>query len=227
MPGTSPTIYRASLPTDAPATFTGLFGAGKRLTRARYPNCDDITGPSCYTLNASGPTAARVRSPTHDLFDDPGAENLEVKNLNGVDMFGDASSDDAPAHGPHGASDGTLPAGRNLSLVVEHPDYAWRCHEDCGWQAYSKWRGVVCEQPDACRMDPVHNEPYWDQQVSAGFHWNATTKHSGTWHSGPEPCLYDGGVHMCLCVISVFVISVRAHMCLCVFWAVSLCVVAG
>jgi hypothetical protein len=36
----------------------------------------------------------------------PGALNLEVKNKHGVDMFAD-EYDNAQAHGPHGASDGT------------------------------------------------------------------------------------------------------------------------
>jgi hypothetical protein len=71
----------------------------------------------------------------------------------------------------------------NKTLTVEHPDYAWRCHEDCGWQAYSKWHGTVCDGrrgsidgPTVCRMDPTHNEPYWDQQVSGGFYYNASAK---------------------------------------------------
>ena len=85
----------------------------------------------------SGPTS-NPNAPTHDLKTDAGAFNLEVKNQHGVDMFAD-DHDNAPATGPHGASDGTLPPGENLTLTVEHPDYAWRCHEDCGWVAYSKW----------------------------------------------------------------------------------------
>ena len=156
--GSSPQIYRAKLPARAPATFTGLFGVSGRLTRARYPNCADIHSASCFTLNASGPTAASVQSPTRDIMGVADAVNLEVVNARGIDMFGDASSDDARASGPHGASDATLAPGTNLTLVVDHPDYAWRCHEDCGWEAYSKWRGVECTTA-ACRMDASHNEP--------------------------------------------------------------------
>ena len=37
-----------------------------------------------------------------------------------------------------------------------------------------RWRDVECDHPALCRMDPSANEPYWDQQVSAGFHYNAT-----------------------------------------------------
>ena len=91
----------------------------------------------CSEARASGPTS-NPNAPTHDLKTDAGAFNLEVKNQHGVDMFAD-DHDNAPATGPHGASDGTLPPGENLTLTVEHPDYAWRCHEDCGWVAYSKW----------------------------------------------------------------------------------------
>lgn len=67
-------------------------------------------------------------------------------------------------------------AGVYQTIVVDHPDYAWRCHEDCGWQAYSKWRGTVCDivNQSACRMDSTYNEPYWDQQVSGAFHYNNT-----------------------------------------------------
>ena len=152
-----PTVYRAALPPSAPSGIIGLFANGRRLTRARYPNCADITGVECYTLNASGPTS-NPNAPTHDLKTDAGAFNLEVKNQHGVDMFAD-DHDNAPATGPHGASDGTLPPGENLTLTVEHPDYAWRCHEDCGWVAYSKWcaasgtqspeRALTCRCPQA------------------------------------------------------------------------------
>ena len=100
--------------------------------------------------------------------------NLEVRNQHGVDMFAD-KWDNAPATGPHGASDGTLPLGVNLTLTVQHPDYAWRCHDDCGWVAYSKWRGNICNA-SVCRFDATFNEPYWDQQVSGGFYYNATAK---------------------------------------------------
>ena len=44
-------------------------------------------------------------------------------------------------------------------------------------------RGVVCDGrlgsadgPPLCRMDPTHNEPYWDQQVSGGFYYNHTAQ---------------------------------------------------
>ena len=83
-------------PGGATATyFTGLFtghttllGPGRRLTRARFPNCEDITGNGCFTLNASGPTPGTVKSPTHDLLTGPGgAENLAVINTRGFDMF--------------------------------------------------------------------------------------------------------------------------------------------
>ena len=56
----------------------------------------------------------------------------QVVNQHGVDMFAD-KYDNAHAVGPHGASDGSLPPGTNLTLRVNHPDYAWRCHEDRGW----------------------------------------------------------------------------------------------
>jgi len=126
-------VYKAALQQPLPSgvsTFPGLFRDGRRLTRARFPNCADITGTSCYTLNASGPAGrSQPRAPVHDLANEPGSQNLEVMNEHGVDMFADLY-DSAPAAGPHGASDGTI-AG-NLTVVVQHPDYAWRCHEDCG-----------------------------------------------------------------------------------------------
>lgn len=84
------------------APFTGLFANGKRLTRARYPNCPDITGTDCYLLNASGATS-NPKTPTAAITDIPGGINLEVKNEHGVDMFAD-TSDSAQAYGPHGAS---------------------------------------------------------------------------------------------------------------------------
>lgn len=126
-------VYKAALQRPLPQgihTFPGLFRDGRRLTRARYPNCADITSTSCYTLNASGPAGKKQpRAPLHDLADEPGSMNLEVMNEHGVDMFADLY-DNAPATGPHGASDGTI--STNLTIVVQHPDYAWRCHEDCG-----------------------------------------------------------------------------------------------
>ena len=54
VPGTNPSQYKAALgasPTGGAVSFSGLFSNGKRLTRARFPNCDDITGTLCYTLN--------------------------------------------------------------------------------------------------------------------------------------------------------------------------------
>ena len=56
--GAGVAVYKTKLPPALLATeFVGLFADGKRLPRARYPNCDDITGVNCYTLNASGPTS--------------------------------------------------------------------------------------------------------------------------------------------------------------------------
>jgi hypothetical protein len=195
-PGARVPVYKATLSAALMSKFkgglfTGMFTEGRmnesetqstqsrtRLVRARYPNCEDITGTGCFTLNASGAIKSGVTAPTHDIADDPRHMNLDVVNENGVDMFAD-KWDNAKSTGPHGASDGTLAAGQNLSLIVEHPDYAWRCHEDCGWQAYSKWRGRICDGKQGkatidCRMDPTHNMPYWDQQVSSGFYYNAT-----------------------------------------------------
>eukprot|EP00041_Stephanoeca_diplocostata_P020313 m.452328 g.452328 ORF g.452328 m.452328 type:complete len:998 (+) comp21539_c0_seq2:36-3029(+) len=194
------TAYKTTLTAPLPRgfnTFTGLFRNGRRLTRARFPNCADITGTSCYTLNASGPAGkVQPRQPTHPLKQDSVQNfNLEVVNRNGVDMFADAY-DSAPATGPNGASDGTLlNSGANKSIVVDHPDYAWRCHEDCGWVAYSKWRGTVCDivNQSVCRMDSTYNEPYWDQQVSGAFHYNNTDA-SWTPRSWAHPG--TGVVHM-------------------------------
>lgn len=178
----APLIYRARLPLGFPRRFMGLFANGVRLTRARYPNCADITGHDCYTLNASGPTSGPT-APTHDLKSEAVGYNVEVINQHGVDMFADRW-DNARGDGPHGASDGTLPSGTSLTLHVEHPDYAWRCHEDCGWVAYSKWRGVICDgrelntssglEVPLCRHTSTFNEPYWNQQVSGGFYFNGT-----------------------------------------------------
>ena len=65
-------VYRADLPKGSDFSFIkGLFllpasnteatlprvpAVGERMTRARYPNCDDITGVNCYLLNTSGST---------------------------------------------------------------------------------------------------------------------------------------------------------------------------
>ena len=92
--------YKAALPAAAAAAlgngFTGLFGAGQRLTRARYPNCDDITGAACFSLNSSGPVAGGSAPPMADVLTVPGGTNLEVRNPRGVDMFA-TDTDNAPA----------------------------------------------------------------------------------------------------------------------------------
>jgi hypothetical protein len=175
-------LYKAKLPAsfNNGHSFTGLFWNGSRLTRARYPNCVDITGTECYTLNASGHTFD-LRTPTRSL--NTTEYNLNVVNQDGVDMFADY---DAKSDGtPHGASDSTVLPGEKSTLTVEHADYAWRCHEDCGWGAFSKWQNQVCPasvngagdwNSGACRMDPTFNEPFWDQQVSGGFFFNVTAK---------------------------------------------------
>ena len=66
------TIYRATLTKPLPPNmtaegFTGLFAANRRMTRARYPNCPDITGTDCYLLNASGKVGKDPVAPAHDL----------------------------------------------------------------------------------------------------------------------------------------------------------------
>ena len=64
-----PQLYKAQLPAGIDFSFIkGLFlvpsadetaapptvsAVGSRMTRARYPNCDDITGVNCYLLNTS------------------------------------------------------------------------------------------------------------------------------------------------------------------------------
>lgn len=188
--------YKARLRQPLPSgitTFTGLFRDGERLTRARFPNCADITSSSCYTLNASGPAGKSPQAPMTALADMPGAMNLEVMNQNGVDMFAD-TSDSAQATGPHGASDGTL-GKANLTIEVDHPDYAWRCHEDCGWVAYSKWRSMICDatDPNGCRFDQTYNQQYWNQQVSGGFFYNASDE---TWTPRQWSNPSTGVVHM-------------------------------
>tara|TARA_B110000208_G_C11734023_1_gene417462 strand:+ start:105 stop:1511 length:1407 start_codon:yes stop_codon:yes gene_type:complete len=155
--------FKAELPAALAAKFkgvrpfSGLFGNGRRLTRARYPNCLDIAGTNCFTLNASGATPGGPTAPQHAYSDEAwsaGGVNVEVANQHGVDMFADGW-DNAQAVGPHGATDASHAAlGKNISLVVEHPDYAWRCHEDCGWVAYSKWRGMVSEWE--CNISSAH-----------------------------------------------------------------------
>ena len=159
-----------------------------RLPRARYPNCDSITGTDCYLLNASGPSSGPNSHNVH-ISSIPGAYNLDVVNQHGVDMFAD-TSDNAQSTGPHGGADGTLPWNTSRKLVVQHADFAWRCHEDCGWGAFAHWQNTVCrnatEPPPsrsygdppttACRHDMTYNEPFWDQQVSGGFFYNSTAK---------------------------------------------------
>ena len=107
----------------------------------------------------------------------------------GVDMFAD-KWDNAPSTGPHGGADGTLPRNTTRKLVVQHDDFAWRCHEDCGWGAFAHWQSTVCRNASeppaprsygdppttACRHDITYNEPFWDQQVSGGFYYNGTAK---------------------------------------------------
>lgn len=118
--------FKAALPAPLPqgmSSFTGLFRDGRRLTRARFPNCADVTSTSCYTLNASGPAGTSPNAPMTPLQNTPGSMNLEVMNQNGVDMFADGP-DDAKATGPHGASDGTL-GHTNLTIVVDHPGGCW------------------------------------------------------------------------------------------------------
>ena len=98
----------------------------------------DISGTQCFTLNASGPAGRSPRAPTHPIEQDRGhMMNLMVMNEHGVDMFADAA-DDAKAVRPHGASDGTVHGNR--TVVVRHPDYAWRCHGSCGCAACATHR---------------------------------------------------------------------------------------
>ena len=182
-----PAVFRAALPPELVATkFVGLTADGVRLPRARYPNCADITGTDCYRLNASAPTSS-PQAPTIALSDVPGGMNLNVVNQNGIDMFADRWDNDQ-SEGAHGASDSTLPKHTNRTIVVQHPDFAWRCHEDCGWVAYSHWKSNLCvaegSTPPArkygdapktgCRHDTTYNDNYWQQDVSGGFLYNAT-----------------------------------------------------
>ena len=63
-------VYRTVIPSGlvpVGQSFTGLFwgnfsdaSPSKRLTRARYPNCADITGTDCFQLNASAAIKGRV-----------------------------------------------------------------------------------------------------------------------------------------------------------------------
>ena len=182
-----PAVFRAVLPPDLVATkFVGLTADGVRLPRARYPNCADITGTDCYRLNASAPTSS-PQAPTVALSDITGGMNLNVVNQNGIDMFADRWDNDQ-SEGAHGASDSTLPKHTNRTVVVQHPDFAWRCHEDCGWVAYSHWKSNLCvaegSAPPArrygdapktgCRHDTTYNDNYWQQDVSGGFLYNVT-----------------------------------------------------
>ena len=133
------TVYRSVVPLNlvpAGESFTGLFGgnvstAGSRLTRARYPNCADIAGTDCFILNASSAIKGRVTSPTENLFQaQRGSENLNVVNQNGFDMFAQGAPDAQKRDNSwgHGASDGCVSEG-NRTVVVQHPDWAWRCNE--------------------------------------------------------------------------------------------------
>eukprot|EP00040_Diaphanoeca_grandis_P044659 m.13136 g.13136 ORF g.13136 m.13136 type:complete len:937 (+) comp9607_c0_seq1:64-2874(+) len=124
---------------------------GERLTRARYPNCDDITGVNCYTLNASGPTG----NPNAPLTSAP--KNVEVVNQHGYWMT-------------NGSTGMTT---NNITVEVEHSDVAWRCPRDCGWVEYSQYRTQLCSS-EVCRFDQTHNVQYWGQQVSGGFYFNNT-----------------------------------------------------
>jgi hypothetical protein len=157
------TVYKAALTAplaNGALTFNGLFGlspaaaatasAGDRLTRARYPNCADIAGPSCYLLNATGAAGKSPTAPVTSVADIPGAINVEVKNQHGFDMFAYKSDTPVTAAGPNGASDGTLPPGVNISLTVDHPDFAWRC-VDCGFGGFSEWRSYTSAAPDHVR----------------------------------------------------------------------------
>lgn len=185
MPGSGAKAFKAALPSSVSAQlggsggFTGLFGAGKRLTRARYPNCDDITGPACFSLNASGAVEGGTPVAMTDVTSVPGGANLQVQNQNGFDMFA-PSTDQARATGPRGASDGTLLPGVNRTLVVDHPDYAWRCHDDSTFgSGFSTWRSYVPTAThkgaaDDARFDGTFNEPFWDTQVSYGLRFNST-----------------------------------------------------
>ena len=207
-----PPIYRAALPAALLATkFVGLTADGVQLPRARYPNCDDITGTDCYLLNASAPTSS-PQAPAIALKDIPGGMNLDVVNQNGIDMFADRWDNDQ-SEGAHGASDSTLPKGTNKTVVVHHPDFAWRCHEDCGWVAYSHWKSNLCtaegsaplarsygDPPqNGCRHDTSFNDNYWQQQVSGGFFYNATapaTHWAPGWTSQTWADPSTGVVHM-------------------------------
>ena len=184
--------FKAALPAAAAAqlaggSFTGLFGDGKRLTRARYPNCDDLNGASCFSLNASGAMTGGTPFPMTDVTSVSGGVNLQVQNQHGIDIFA-PSTDSAPATGPRGASDGTLSNGTTLTLVVDHPDYAWRCHDDSTFgSGFSTWRSYVPSTNESgsgaagvtnpslhSRFDGAYNEQFWDTQVSYGLTFNAT-----------------------------------------------------
>eukprot|EP01043_Picozoa_sp_COSAG02_P057987 COSAG02_NODE_7136_length_3163_cov_1.512728_3_plen_408_part_01 len=147
--GQSVQMYRADLPAGSDFSFIkGLFllpaasdteqtvteteavhTVGNRMTRARYPNCDDITGVNCYLLNTSGSTG-QPQVPTQ-----PAPHNVNVTNQNGKWMtFGASNLSSTPP-----------------VLTVEHSDIAWRCPGDCGWKAFSNWQAQQCYTPEACR----------------------------------------------------------------------------
>lgn len=76
-------VWRAELPKSVLETkFVGLFADGVRLPRARYPNCADITGVDCYTLNASSATSSPntpLQHLSNGIIGDVGY-NLDVRN---------------------------------------------------------------------------------------------------------------------------------------------------
>ena len=150
-------VYRADLPkgsdfsfikglfllpaSNTEATLPGVSAVGQRMTRARYPNCDDITGVDCYTLNTSGSTG-QPAVPTQ-----PAPHNVNVTNQNGKWMtFGSSNLSSTPP-----------------LLTVQHSDIAWRCPHDCGWEAFSNWQAQQCYTPEACRFDQTHNTQFWGQ----------------------------------------------------------------
>ena len=150
---------------------------GERMTRARYPNCDDITGVNCYTLNTSGSTG-QPQVPTQ-----PAPRNVNVTNQDGKWMtFGSSNLSSTPS-----------------VLAVQHSDIAWRCPDDCGWEAFSNWQAQQCYTPEACRFDQTHNTQFWGQGVSGGFYYNATataTAWAPAWTTRAWSNASTGFVHM-------------------------------
>jgi hypothetical protein len=197
--GQSVQMYRADLPEGSDFSFIkGLFllpaasgtsqqtatevppamhTVGERMTRARYPNCDDITGVNCYLLNTSGSTG-QPQVPTQAA-----PHNVNVSNQNGKWMtFGASNLSSTPP-----------------VLTVEHSDIAWRCPGDCGWKAFSNWQAQQCYTPEACRFDQTHNTQFWGQGVSGGFYYNATasaTAWAPAWTQKAWSNASTGYVHM-------------------------------